>query len=252
MPLYHLLPLGSRFSALWSVPRPELQELWIEAKNESALELLTQLPHRGLAVVGTRRPHPQSEHFTEAFLRSIRGSELIILSGLARGIDRVAHEEALHHGLPTIAVLGCGHHHHYPPESAVLREQIITAGGLVISEFPPDSPPLKQNFVKRNRCIAAWSHATCVIEAPAKSGALITADYAMERHATVFCVPSFPGDPAFAGNQRLLDEHAAIPLWAAHSLGAAWLEFAAHQTPPELPFDLPLCATLLKKSEASL
>ncbi|NDD93248.1 hypothetical protein EBZ37_14355, partial [bacterium] len=106
MPLFHLLWSENRFTPLWSVPRPELKELWIEAKDEGALELLSQLPHRGLAIVGTRWPQARSEHFTEALLGSLRGSHLIVISGLARGIDRVAHEEALHHGLPTIAVLG--------------------------------------------------------------------------------------------------------------------------------------------------
>jgi DNA processing protein len=145
----------------------------------------------------------------------------------------VAHESALESGIATIGVLGCGHDHVYPPESQPLRDAILSAGGLVISEFAPGMHPARQHFVRRNRCIATWSKATCVIEAPAKSGSLLTADYAMERHATVFSVPSFPGDSAYAGNQRLIDEHAAIPLWGTHSLGACWLELATiHQALP--------------------
>ena len=251
MPLFHLSRSASRFPELWCVPRPQPQELWVEARDESALELLSRLPSEGLAVVGTRNPQGRSEWFTETLIRSLEGTRLVILSGLARGIDQVAHESALEARLPTIAVLGCGHDHRYPPESAPLREAIVESGGLIVSEFPPHTPPAKQYFVKRNRCIAGWSRATCVIEAPAKSGALITADYAMERHATVFCVPSFPSDPTFAGNQRLIDEHAAIPLWGAHSLGAVWLEFSALQRPLELPLSMPLRATLLKNPRGS-
>jgi len=229
MPLFHLRRDSGFSDSLWSVPRPRLNELWVEARDHSAFSLLEMLPDRGLAVVGTRRPLSRSEWFTQELVRGLRGSSLIIISGLARGIDRVAHESAIESGIPTIAVLGCGHDHVYPPESQPLRETILAAGGLVVSEFAPEVPPARHHFVQRNRCIAAWSKATCVIEAPAKSGSLLTADYAMERHATVFSVPSFPGDPHFAGNQRLIDEHAAIPLWGTHSLGAAWLELAAVQ-----------------------
>ncbi len=229
MQLHHLRRSSGSFPGLWSVPRPDLEELWVQSRDENALSLLDHLPDRGLAIVGTRRPLGRSEWFAQELVRGLRGTDLIILSGLARGIDRVAHESAIESGIPTIAILGSGHGHVYPPESLPLREAIIESGGLVISEFAPSMHPARQHFVRRNRCIAAWSRATCVIEAPAKSGSLLTADYAMERHATVFSVPSFPGDPAFAGNQRLIDEHAAIPLWGAHSLGAVWLELATIQ-----------------------
>jgi DNA processing protein len=236
MPLFHLRRDSGCYESLWSVPRPQLHELWVEARDHSALSLLEMLPDRGLAIVGTRRPLARSEWFTQELVRGLRGSRLVVVSGLARGIDRVAHESALESGIPTIGVLGCGHDHTYPPESQPLREAILDSGGLIISEFAPGMHPARQHFVRRNRCIAAWSKATCVIEAPAKSGSLLTADYAMERHATLFSVPSFPGDRAFAGNQRLIDEHAAIPLWGAHSLGAAWLELATIQQ--ALPLEL--------------
>ena len=234
MPLYRLSPQSSPVSQLWSVPRPPLGELWVEARDETALSLLNRLPDDGLAIVGTRYPREGSESFTEQVIEGLQKSSLVILSGLARGIDRVAHEAALNFEIRTIGVLGCGHQHVYPPESESLRKSIIKAGGLIVSEFSPETPPAKQNFVRRNRCLAAWSRATCVIEAPAKSGALITADYAMERHATVFSMPSFPGDPHFAGNQRLIDEYAAIPLWGTHSLGAVWLDLATRKAPFEL------------------
>jgi DNA processing protein len=229
MPTFRLDPDSAVFRKLSRTPRPSPSSLWIEARDAKALELLDRLPEHGLAIVGTREPQPRSEWFTEKFVQGLQASPLIILSGLARGIDSVAHESALDAGLPTIAILGCGLDHQYPPEGRALRERIVHSGGLVISEFAPHERPTRHFFVKRNRLIAAWSQALCVMEAPAKSGALLSADYAMEHHATVFSVPSFPDDPAYAGNQRLIDEYAAIPLWGTHSLGAVWLDLATRQ-----------------------
>jgi len=220
---------------IWNTPRPSLQEVWVEYENETALELLNRLPERGIAVVGTRNPQQRSEALTQSLVRELRTRDFIILSGLARGIDSCAHEAALDASIPTIAVIGCGLDHHYPPESAALRARILNQGGLIVSEFPPHAPPVRHQFAKRNRCIAAWSKAVCVIEAPAKSGALLTADYAMDQHTSVFAVPAFPRDPASAGNQRLLDEHSCLALWGAHSLGAVWLELSSASPQDFLP-----------------
>jgi len=159
----------------------------------------------------------------------LRETGRIIVSGLAQGIDQAAHEAALIFGLPTIAVLGCGLDHHYPPHSEDIRKKIVDAGGLVLSEFETSDEPRPYRFVQRNRIIAAGSAATCVIEAGHRSGALLTADYALQMHRPVFAVPSFPGERGFEGNQRLIDDFAVQPLWAAHSLGSVWLELASLQ-----------------------
>jgi len=224
MPIY---PIElSQFPRLNRIPRPEISRVWVEARNEASLQLLHQLPDQGLAVVGTRTPHPRALHLTRALLEALRGTQKIIISGLARGIDHAAHEAALVFGLPTIAVLGHGIHHTYPESSYRLRETIVSAGGLILSEFDPDSEPRPYRFVQRNRLIAAWSQATCVMQAGYRSGALLTADYALQLDRLVFAAPHFPGEVGFEGNERLLDEFSVHSLWGAHSLGACWLELA--------------------------
>jgi DNA protecting protein DprA len=224
MPIYKIELC--QFPLLRQIPRPEIPQIWVEARNEAALQLLHQLPSQGLAVVGTRTPHPRALQMTRALLESLKGTSKIMISGLARGIDSTAHEAALIFGLPTIAVLGHGIHHTYPESSYALRESMISAGGLIVSEFEPDAEPRPYRFVQRNRLIAAWSQATCVMQAAYRSGALLTADYALQLDRLVFAAPHFPGERGFEGNQRLLDEFSVHSLWGAHSLGACWLELA--------------------------
>ncbi len=213
-------------SLLAQVPRPIPKHLWIEARDEGALGLLAELPSRGLAVIGTRYPHPRALSQVRSLLENLRDSRLVVISGLARGIDQAAHEAALVFGLPTIAVLGCGIRNTYPESAHRLREAIVTAGGLVVSEFDPDDEPRPYRFVQRNRLIAGWSQATCVLQAGRRSGSLLTADYALQMHRPVFAAPHFPGEPGFEGNERLLDDFSVHSLWGAHSLGACWLELA--------------------------
>jgi DNA processing protein len=222
MPFYRIaLP-----ETLTEIPKPSIPLLWIEARDSGALEVLNRLPERGLAIVGTRQAHPGSMRFICSLMESLRDSQLVILSGLAKGVDAMAHEAAMAVGLPTIAVLGSGIETTYPESSRSIRREIVRNGGLVLSEFPPEAEPRPYRFVQRNRLIAAWSKATCMIQAGSKSGALITVDYALQLHRTVFALPAFPGTPGFEGNQRILDEHGVHALWGAHSLGACWLELA--------------------------
>lgn len=193
-----------------------------------ALELLKKLPERGLAVVGTRNPQPRSIDLVQKNIQALAQSNLIIVSGLARGIDSKAHEAALKVQLPTIAILGSGHDFTYPPEGITLRNMILKQDGLILSEFSPKTPPLRHHFLQRNRLIAGWSNATWVVEAGKQSGALNTARWAREFHKTCFAVPCYPGDPAFFGNQTLLDRDHALCWWGTHSLGSVWLELATH------------------------
>lgn len=212
--------------AFSSCPRPIPRTLWVEARSESALTLLELLPYAGLAVVGTRHPQRRSLRFVRNLIEGLSAHPRIVISGLALGIDQAAHEAALVFGLPTIAVLGCGHEHHYPDGSHEIRSRIVEAGGLAISEFAPKEEPRPYRFVQRNRLIAAGASATCMIEAGQRSGALLTADYAFQLDRPVFALPNFPGERGFEGNQRLLDSHSAQPLWGPHSLGSVWLELA--------------------------
>ncbi len=224
---------STNFQEIWNVPNPPLQ-LFAQGTLKG-LALLQQLPERGLAIVGTRNPLPISISFVEKRLAELSGSNLIILSGLARGIDSAAHRGALQAKLPTIALLGTGLDSNYPQENRSLREQILLSDGLLVSEFPPGKPTFDFHFLQRNRLIASWSKATWIVEASHRSGSLNTAKWARDRDRVCFTLPCFPGNPAFAGNQRLLDEDQALPFWGIHSLGAAWIEFATYCTKKTAP-----------------
>jgi DNA protecting protein DprA len=205
---------------LWQVSQPPA-ELFAQGNHE-ALSLLERLPEAGFAIVGTRSPQPRSQALVRKIVSELEGTPLIIISGFARGIDTTAHLAALDAGLPTIAVLGTPLNVNYPAENHGLRTRILEAGGLLISEFAENTPFYSSYFIRRNRLIAGWAKATWIVEASYKSGALNTAKWAREQHRTCFATPCFPGDPALAGTQKLLDEDAASPLWSTEGLGAAW------------------------------
>lgn len=206
------------------VERPP-ENLWIEGRA-SAFALIDRLPHDGLAVVGTRAPDRRALFLLVETLKRLRSSPLIILSGLARGIDSAAHEAALSSALPTIAILGCGIHRTYPPENMRLRKRILDAGGLVISEFEPDAEVRPPYFIQRNRLIAGFAKATWIVQSGYRSGALNTATRALKLDRTVYATPAFPGDPSFLGNENLLSRKSEFvrPLWSAEDLSYTWLD----------------------------
>ncbi len=141
-----------------------------------------------IAVVGTRKATPYGKMVTEKLCTALSEMGVCIVSGMARGIDMMAHRAALRLGNPTIAVFGCGLEYTYPPESGSLRRQIEECGA-VLSEFPMSTKPDRNNFPARNRVISGLSHGTLVVEAGEKSGALITAQFALEQGREVFAVP---------------------------------------------------------------
>ncbi len=208
---------------IWKVRLPVLKKLHLRG-TDRALALLEHLPERGLAVVGTRRPLSRSVDLVRKHLLRLSGSDLIIISGFARGIDAAAHQAALDAGLPTIAILGAGLEVCYPQENARLREAILANDGLLVSEFEPDATPESWHFLQRNRLIAAWSKAVWVAEAANPSGALNTACW-MWKHVRrdLYATPCFPGDLHMTGNQRLLETEQAKPLWSLSDLGQTWL-----------------------------
>jgi DNA processing protein len=142
-----------------------------------------------IAVVGSRRMSSYGMRITQKLVTDLVKKKITIVSGLARGIDTVAHQTTLEAKGRTIAVLGSGLENIYPPENKSLVEKIIKGHGAVVSEFPPNQLPAANNFPARNRIIAGLSLGTLVIEGAIKSGSLITARWAAEQGKEVFAVP---------------------------------------------------------------
>lgn len=144
-----------------------------------------------IAIVGTRKYSNYGEQVAEKMAHELAKNNITIVSGLALGIDTIAHEACLEAGGDTIAVLGSGldYQNLYPSSNRYLIDKIILSGGCVISEFPPGTAPLRPHFPQRNRIISGLSLGTLVIEAKAKSGALITANHALDQNREVFAIP---------------------------------------------------------------
>jgi DNA processing protein len=163
---------------------------------------------QAVAIVGTRSPTAYGESITSEFSMDFAYSKFTVVSGIAKGIDAVAHKAALKAGGRTIAVLGTDIFSIYPRENKELREEIIQSGA-VISEFPPGTGALSRNFPIRNRTISGLSLGTVVTEAPARSGALITANYAAEQQRSCFAVPG-PVSEKSEGCHHLIREGATL------------------------------------------
>ena len=170
---------------------------------------LVEADRMAVAVVGARRASPYGVAVAEWLGRELARNGVTVVSGLARGIDAAAHRGALQGGGRTIAVLGCGVDIIYPPEHGRLVAQ-ITGAGAVLSEYPPGTPPLKHQFPRRNRLISGLALGVVVVEGREDSGALITADCALDQGREVFAVPG----PVFAQTSvlphRLLQQGAKL------------------------------------------
>jgi DNA processing protein len=147
------------------------------------------LTRPALAVVGTRHPTPYGTGMAEMLARELAMRGLIVLSGMARGVDTAAHKGALAVKRPTIAVWGTGVDVIYPKENKSLAEQIVAGGGAILSELPLGTFPAPQNFPKRNRILSGMSVGVLVVEAAEYSGTRVTARCALEQNREVFAVP---------------------------------------------------------------
>lgn len=163
------------------------------------------LKNKMLAIVGTRRTSINGEKLAKKIAEDLKEAGYTIASGLALGIDTMAHIGAYPN---TVAVLGCGIDVFYPPKNQKLQEDLMEKGG-VLSEFPMGTEPMAGHFPRRNRIISGMSAATILIESEIKSGSLITARLAKEQGRAVFAVPGFPSDPHYTGNNKLIKEGAA-------------------------------------------
>lgn len=220
---------------------------WLEANGVGALapgepgfpQLLAGIPdpplllyYRGtldclegtaVAIVGARRASQAGQAFSRTLAAELAGVGVVIVSGLALGIDAAAHSGALAGGGRTIAVLGSGPEQLTPLANARLGEQILAQGGLILSEYPPGTPAAPYRFPERNRLISGLSRGVVVVEANARSGSLITARLAAEQGREVMAVPGVPGYLNSAGGNRLLKSGAAVIERAEdvlHAIGA--------------------------------
>ena len=155
------------------------------------------------AVVGTRNPTEYGKMITTKFSRELAENNAVIVSGMAMGVDALAHWAAIHAGKRTIAFLGCGVNIVYPAVNSFLYKEILRTGGLIISEFPPDKRTIKGHFIARNRLISGISKGVLVPEGVIDSGSLITARYALSQGKDVFAPPS-PINSAFSKAPNLL------------------------------------------------
>ncbi len=169
-----------------------------------------------VAIVGTRRVTPYGRQVTEEIASFLAANGITVVSGLARGVDAVAHTAALKAGGRTIGVLGSGVDRIYPPEHRALAEQMMERGA-VVSDYAPGTPPDASNFPPRNRIISGLSLAVVVIEAGETSGALITAEFAAEQGREIFAVPGSILAPQSKGTNKLI-QNGAQPLLTASDL----------------------------------
>jgi len=170
-----------------------------------------------VAMVGTRGATPYGLRVTERLAYEVTKGGGLIVSGLAEGIDTVAILGALRAGGKPLAVLGTGIDVYYPPKNKLLQDDVAQTGAL-ISEYPPGTLPARSNFPARNRIISGVSVGVTIIEAPAKSGALITASRAMEQGRDVFVVPGNIDSPACQGSNALLKENCALAVTSGRDI----------------------------------
>ncbi len=192
-----------------------------------------------LAVVGTRKISNYGKTVAKKIVQELVRYNFIIVSGLAEGVDTIAHQTALKNGGRTIAILGSGLDNIYPASNQKLAQQIIQMGA-VVSEYPLGTLPHRSNFPCRNRIISGLSWGTLVIEAPIKSGALITANFALEQNREVFAIPGPVFQLNSQGTNRLIQEGAKLVI----NINDILKEL---NIPPSLPIKKQL--SFLKKKE---
>lgn len=186
-----------------------------------------------LAIVGSRRATPYGLQMAERLASELARRGLVVVSGLARGIDAAAHRATLESGGRTLAVLGSGIDVTYPPEHRALAERIAASGAL-ISEQPLGTPPFAANFPRRNRILSGLALGTLVVEATGKSGSLITAGHAVDQDRDVFAVPGAVGAPGSEGTHRLIQQGAKLVTCAEDVIDELRPDVQAALRPPTL------------------
>ena len=168
-----------------------------------------------VAIVGTRKATAQGKEVAKRMATELAANGIVIVSGLAMGIDTMAHEGALLGGGTTLAVLANGLAKIYPAQNTTLAKNLLAAGGAILSEYPPDTPAYPNQFLERNRIVSGLCVATVVIEAPERSGTLATARFALEQGREVFVLPGPADHPNYIGSHRLIRDGARLVATAA-------------------------------------
>lgn len=222
--------LGGRFLVIGEKPYPALLATADDAPPVLAcLGDTAVLQQRAVAIVGSRNASSNGQRLAEMLAADLAKAGLLVVSGLARGIDTAAHEGALTRG-PTVACVAGGLDVPYPPENAALQAR-IAGRGAILAEAPLGTAPLGRAFPRRNRIIAAMALGTVVVEAALRSGSLLTARMALEANREVFAVPGSPLDPRARGTNNLLREG------SAHLVETA--EDVLRELPPQAPIQVP-------------
>lgn len=174
---------------------------------KGSVEILNQAC---LAVVGTRQPTNYGRKAAEKLVTELVKNKLVIVSGLARGIDGLCHRSCLQAGGRTVGVLGHGLERIYPPEHGRLAQQIVNSGGALVTEYPLEFPISKTNFPQRDRIMAGLSLGTLIIEGRTRSGSKITANFAADYGREVFCIPGPIDSQMSATPAELIQEGAKL------------------------------------------
>ena len=168
------------------------------------------LNSKAIAIVGSRISTPYGEHYAAKFAQKISEKGITIISGLAKGIDTIAHQNSKQEKGKTIAVLGCGFNHIYSKENEELFYEIIENGGCVISQYSPYTNINLKEVPFRNRIISALSEGVLIVEARYRSGSGVTAKYAFEQNKKVFCIPNQIGVTTGVGTNNLIKQGAIL------------------------------------------
>lgn len=187
-----------------------LKEISNPPKKLYGMGNISLLNKNSIAIIGSRNSSEYGRNITKKITKELVENNMVIVSGMAKGIDSVAHETCIKNGGKTIAVLGSGFKYIYPKENEKLFYNIIENDGLVLSEFPIDSPVQMKNFPKRNRIISGLSLGVLVIEAAYRSGTSITAKFADAQGRKVFCIPNSIGNKNSRGTIEKIKNGAVL------------------------------------------
>jgi DNA processing protein len=182
-----------------------------------------------VSVVGTRQPTIYGRQVAEEIAAGLASARITVVSGLAKGIDAISHKAAIEAGGRTLAVVGGGLDNIYPSENTELARRVVQ-NGVLISEYPPGTRPRPENFPRRNRILSGLCLGVLVVEAGESSGALITAQLALEQNREVFAVPGSILSPASVGTNKLIQDGAKLVRRVGDILEELNLTAAAHQT----------------------